>query len=337
MAGPAPVAGRGRTAAVARFGLCLGAALVASSIILVGSAGPAYGRTRRAAVAAGLGSRLLLRALGIRLVISGSVRDGAALVVANHVSWVDILAITAIAPAVPVAKCEVARWPLIGALARRTGTVFVSRRVGRDLPGTVAGIAAALRRGHRVLLFPEGTTTPGGPPGAFRRAGFQAAVDAAVPVQAVAIEYVDRTGRPTVATAFVDDDTLLASVWRVLRSGPVHVRVRWHAPAAATEDAGHRAGHRARAAHGARRRIGHALGAPHPVEERPVRAAVVAGTVRSQAATVPPLVSDVVSAVESDVVSAVVAASTASALSARAAGSPVVAVPAGRLVLWVPR
>lgn len=260
-AGPATVAGRGRAVAAARLGLCLGTVLVAAVIILVGATGPAHGRIRRAGCAAGLGSRLLLRALGIRLAASGAVRDGAALVVANHVSWVDVLAVTATAPAVPVAKREIAGWPLIGALARRTGTVFVSRRVGRDLPGSVAGITGALRRGHRVLLFPEGTTTAGGPPGRFHRAGFQAAVDAAAPVQAVAIEYRDRQGRPSVAASFVGEDTLLASVWRVLRTGPLHVRVHWHPPAAATEDAGHRAGHRARAALGARRRISRALGA----------------------------------------------------------------------------
>lgn len=279
-----PAAGRGRAVAAGRLALCLGTVLLASAIILLGAAGPAYGRTRRAAAAAGLGSRLLLRALGIRLVVRGTARDGAALVVANHVSWVDVLAVTATAPAVPVAKCEIAAWPLIGALARRTGTVFVSRRVGRDLPDSIAGITAALRRGHRVLLFPEGTTTAGGPPGAFRRAGFQAAVDAAVPVQPVAIEYVDRQGRPTAAAAFVDADTLPASVWRVLRTGPVQVRVRWHPPAAATADAGHRSAHRARAAHGARRRIGHALGAqPVPparaIDARSVRAAMPAAPV----------------------------------------------------------
>jgi 1-acyl-sn-glycerol-3-phosphate acyltransferase len=193
------------------------------------------------------------------------VRDGAALVVANHVSWVDLLAIAATAPVVPVAKCEVAHWPLIGPLARRTGTVFVSRRIGRDLPATVARIATTLRRGHRVLLFPEGTTTRGGRPGAFHRAGFQAAVDTATPVQAVSIEYADQWGRPTMSTAFVGDDTLVTSVWRVLRAGPVIVRVRWLRPAAAIADGGHRAGHRARAAYRAWGRISHALGGePHP-------------------------------------------------------------------------
>lgn len=261
MTATGPEIGRSRPVAAGRMVLCLGTMLLAALIILAGAAGPAYGRTRRAGFAAQLGSRMLLRTLGIRIARTGAVRDGAALVVANHVSWVDILAVAATAPVVPVAKCEIAQWPVIGAAARRAGTVFVSRRIGRDLPATVARITTTLRRGHRVLLFPEGTTTCGGPPGPFHRAGFQAAVDAAAPVQAVSIEYADRQGRPTGSTAFIGDDTLLASVWRVLRAGPVLVRVRWHTPVAATEDGGHRAGHRARAAHCARGRISHDLGA----------------------------------------------------------------------------
>lgn len=259
------MAGRTVVAVVGRLALVCGALLVAVPIVLLGTCGPGYGRTRRASLAVQLGSRILLCALGIRIVRAGSGRPGAALVVANHISWIDVLAIAATAPVVPVAKCEVARWPVIGPLARRTGTVFVSRRIGRDLPDTVASITATLRRGHRVLLFPEGTTTCGGPPVAFRRAGFQAAVDAAAPVQSVSIQYTDRHGRPTVSAAFVDDDTLFESVWRVLRGGPMLVRVRWQPALAAIEDGGHRAGHRARAAQCARGRISQALGGGHPV------------------------------------------------------------------------
>lgn len=254
------MAGRSHLAAAGRLTLVLGAMLVAVPIVLIGTCGPRYGRTRRSSVAVQLGSRILLGALGIRLVRAGTGRPGAALVVANHISWIDVLAIAATAPVVPVAKCEVAQWPVIGPLARRTGTVFVSRRIGRDLPDTVARITATLRRGHRVLLFPEGTTTCGGPPVAFRRAGFQAAVDAAAAVQSVSIQYTDRRGRPSVSAAFVGDDTLVESVWRVLRSGPMQVRVRWQPALAAIEDGGHRAGHRARAAQCARRRISQALG-----------------------------------------------------------------------------
>jgi len=266
-----PEGGRTRPAVIARMVLVVGTGLLAGLIVLAGSIGPAYGRTRRAGVAASLGSRVVLRALGIRVLRTGRARDGAALVVADQGSWVDLLAITATAPVVPVASCEVAQRALIGPLARRTGTVFVSPRIGRDLPATGARITGALRRGHRVLLFPAGTTAGGGPPGGFHRAGFQAAVDAAVPVQAVSIGYTDRRGRPTGSTALLGADSGLGSAWRVLRTGPVCVRVRWHAPAAATVDGGHRARHRARAARHARGRISDALGAGRPAVD-PARA-----------------------------------------------------------------
>lgn len=251
--------GRTRPAALARLALTGGAMVLASGLVLVGALGPRYGRIGRAGVAASLGSRILLRALGIRVVRHGVVRDGAALVVANHVSWVDILVIAATAPAVPVAKCEIARWPVIGGLARRIGAVFVPRRTGRDLPEAVDQVAGLLRRGHRVLIFPEATTTCGGPPAGFYRAGFQAAVDAAAPVVPVAIDYADGRGRPTTSAAFVGDDDLLSSLWRVLRSGTVVADLWWQPAAPAIQDGGHRASHRARAATRAHDRISHRL------------------------------------------------------------------------------
>lgn len=233
--------------------------VLAGLLVPAAALGPRYGRVRRAGLAASAGSRLLLRALGIRVVRRGVVRDGAALVVANHVSWVDILVIAATAPVVPVAKCEIAQWPVIGALARRVGAVFVPRRTGRDLPAAVGQVAGLLRRGHRVLIFPEATTTCGGPPAGFYRAGFQAAVDAAVPVVPVAIGYADGHGRPTTAAAFVGADDLLTSLWRVLRSGALVADLWWQPAAPATQDGGHRANHRARAATRAHERISRRL------------------------------------------------------------------------------
>lgn len=225
--------GRTRPAALGRLALAGGAMVLAGLLVPAAALGPRYGRVRRAGLAASAGSRLLLRALGIRVVRRGVVRDGAALVVANHVSWVDILVIAATAPVVPVAKCEIAQWPVIGALARRVGAVFVPRRTGRDLPAAVGQVAGLLRRGHRVLIFPEATTTCGGPPAGFYRAGFQAAVDAAVPVVPVAIGYADGHGRPTTAAAFVGADDLLTSLWRVLLRGS------GRRPVVATGRAGH--------------------------------------------------------------------------------------------------
>ena len=84
-------------------------------------------------------------------------RDGV-LVVANHLSWIDVLALAAVAPVRPLAKREVGEWPFIGRLARRAGALFVDRAGLRALPGTVAELAAALRAGDAVAVFPEGTT-----------------------------------------------------------------------------------------------------------------------------------------------------------------------------------
>ncbi len=255
------IPGRSRIRAAGRLVVVAGGALLAMLAVLAGSAGSRPGRTGRAAVGVHVGSRILLRSMGIRVVRHGGVRDGAALVVANHVSWLDVPVIAAMTPVVPVAKDEVAGWPVIGALARRVGTVFVHRRTCRDLPDTVARITASLRRGYRVLIFPEGTTTCGGAPHGVHRAGLQGAVDAAAVVVPVSIAYTDRRGRPTNSAAFVGDDDLVASVWRVLRSGPLVAHVRWQPPVPAIQDRAHRARHRARAASRAHGRISRALAA----------------------------------------------------------------------------
>ncbi|TWH66350.1 1-acyl-sn-glycerol-3-phosphate acyltransferase [Micromonospora olivasterospora] len=146
-----------------------------------------------------------------------------ALVVANHLSWLDILAVLAVAPARMLAKREVRDWPLIGLLAAAAGALFVDRARPRALPATVARVAAALRAGHPVAVFPEGTTwcgvLPGcRPGGGFRPAVFQAAVDAGAPVVPVRIGYrlAGAAPDPTTAPGFLGDESLGRSVWRVL-------------------------------------------------------------------------------------------------------------------------
>ena len=154
-------------------------------------------------------ARTMLAVLGVRLVRRGpAVRPGS-LLVANHVSWLDILVLTAIAPVRLVAKGEVGRWPGIGPLAGLAGAIFIDRSRPKALPGTVAEVTAALRSGRSVAAFPEGTTSCGAGRGRFRPALFQAAVDAGAPVVPAAICY-DST-----AAAFIGDDTLVASVRRV--------------------------------------------------------------------------------------------------------------------------
>jgi 1-acyl-sn-glycerol-3-phosphate acyltransferase len=160
--------------------------------------------------------RALVGAAGVRVRITGAVAPtGGLLIVANHISWLDIPLLAALRPARMLAKTEVRAWPVAGAVAARGGTLFIERDRLRALPGTVARIAEALRGGAAVVAFPEGSTWCGRAQGHFRRAVFQAALDAGVPVQPVRIHYRLTGGGESTAPAFVGDDTLLASLWRV--------------------------------------------------------------------------------------------------------------------------
>jgi len=175
--------------------------------------------------------RYLLRASGVRLVVRGDARlstrlgGRGTLVAANHVSWLDIPAVLSVEPMRVVAKSDVRAWPVIGLLAARGGTLFIDRRRLRRLPVTVADIAATLRNGQSVLVFPEGTTWCGRTQGRFYSATFQAAIDADVAVRPVAVRYRLTDGTPTTVAAFVGDDTLLASVRRVVATRGLLVEV----------------------------------------------------------------------------------------------------------------
>ncbi|WP_345057133.1 lysophospholipid acyltransferase family protein, partial [Streptomyces rameus] len=163
--------------------------------------------------------RMIVRAIGVRVRLTGdAVPAGGLLLVANHVSWLDIPLLAAVRPGRMLAKTEVRQWPVAGALAARGGALFIERDRLRALPGTVDRIAGALRGGAAVTAFPEGSTWCGRAHGRFRRAVFQAALDAGVPVQPVSLRYRQQHGGPGTAAAFVGEDSLLASLWRVARA-----------------------------------------------------------------------------------------------------------------------
>ncbi|MYS93527.1 MULTISPECIES: lysophospholipid acyltransferase family protein [Streptomyces] len=175
--------------------------------------------------------RWIVRAAGVRVRVNGAAAPtGGLLLVANHISWLDIPLLAVVRPARMLAKTEVRRWPVAGPLAARGGTLFIDRDRLRALPDTVARIARALREGAAVAAFPEGSTWCGRAQGPFRRAVFQAALDAGVPVQPVRIGYRLTGGTGTTAAAFVGDDTLLASLWRVATTRGLVAEVEVRAP-----------------------------------------------------------------------------------------------------------
>jgi 1-acyl-sn-glycerol-3-phosphate acyltransferase len=173
-------------------------------------------------------ARRLLAALGVRHILRGRVPQQGALIVANHVSWLDILVLLAYAPARLLAKHEVRAWPMIGWLAAASGSVFIDRESPRALPRIVADVAGALRSGAVMAVFPEGTTWCGRSSGRFRPALFQAAIDAGVPVAPVTLRFGLGDDTRTTVAAYLGEDTLLASVIRVVITRGLRVTVQAH-------------------------------------------------------------------------------------------------------------
>ena len=170
----------------------------------------------------------VLRHMGLTLEVQGRPATGATLMVANHVSWLDIVAIHAVAPQARfVSKADVLRWPLLGWLIRGAGTLFIERDRKRDALRVVHAMAAALQAGDVVAVFPEGTTGEGSSLLPFHANLLQAALSTGAPVQAVVLRYADSDRRFSPAVEFVGATTLLQSVWRVATAEglTVHVQV----------------------------------------------------------------------------------------------------------------
>ena len=172
---------------------------------------------RRQRVAAGF-ARHTLKALDVTIRVRETCPDtnGPRLLVANHVSWLDVYALNAVLQARFVAKSETRTWPLLGVITRAFDTLYVVRGSFRDAARVKDAVAAALCQGDTIVVFPEGTTTDGTLLRRFYPAFFQAAIDASVPVQPVAIRYPGYHGLPNLAAAFVDDMTFLESFRRIV-------------------------------------------------------------------------------------------------------------------------
>lgn len=147
------------------------------------------------------------------------------LMVANHVSWLDIFVLNAEQPARFIAKSEVRDWPLIGWLCQRTDTLFIERAARRSTSSINQQIIELLQQGEYIGLFPEGTTTDGKQVGHFHSALLQPAIAAGASLQAIALRYVDEKGNLSVAAAFTGDTTLMQSIWAVLRCPRLVVQI----------------------------------------------------------------------------------------------------------------
>lgn len=180
-------------------------------------------------------ARRMLLVLGISLEVQGQPpRHGPMLLVANHISWLDILVMHAARHCRFVSKADVKHWPLVGALATGAGTLYIERESRRDAMRVVHHMAEALKAGDILAVFPEGTTSDGRELLPFHANLLQAAIAADAPALPVALRFLDaRTRETTLAPSYIGDDTLVASLWRTLCAPPITAVVTFGSPQAA--------------------------------------------------------------------------------------------------------
>jgi 1-acyl-sn-glycerol-3-phosphate acyltransferase len=173
---------------------------------------------------------LLVKA-GIRLEVVGQpVSQGPALLVANHISWLDIPVMHAARFCRFISKDDVRSWPLIGRLASAADTLYISRTSRRDAQRMVQTMADSLQQGDVLAVFPEGTTSDGLGLLPFHSNLLQAAVQADVAVQPVALRFVAADGSTSTAPSYVGDTALLTSIWRTLCADQLVARLHYGPP-----------------------------------------------------------------------------------------------------------
>ncbi len=174
----------------------------------------------------------LLAHAGISLRIQGQPPVmGPVMLVANHISWLDIPVMHAARHCRFVSKSDVQGWPIIGALATAAGTLYIERSSRRDALRMVKSMQEALQRGEVLAVFPEGTTGDGREMLPFHANLLQAAVAADAPVQPVGLRFVDRaTGATSFAPSYIGDETLVGSIWRTLSAPAIEAVVHYGDP-----------------------------------------------------------------------------------------------------------
>lgn len=174
----------------------------------------------------------LLAKLAIKLVVKGNPpTTGPVLLVSNHISWLDILVMHASKHCRFVSKADVKHWPILGALATGAGTLYIERESRRDAMRVVHHMCEALQNGEILAVFPEGTTGNGIEMLPFHANLLQAPIVCNIPVQPLALRYLDpQSGQTSQAMSYVGDESLLDSLWRTLKAKGVTAHVTYGEP-----------------------------------------------------------------------------------------------------------
>jgi len=171
--------------------------------------------------------------LDVRVRVVGAAPAEGALLLVNHISWLDPVVFGARWPVIFLANSEIAGWPVLGWVIRTSGVLFIER--GRGAQQALLEIGAALRARRRVVLFPEGRTGDGRTVARFQPRLLQAALDAGAPLQPVALRYRDAAGARVTRHSFADA-TFLRSLWACMCGPAIIAEVRVFEPLPHTEE-----------------------------------------------------------------------------------------------------
>jgi 1-acyl-sn-glycerol-3-phosphate acyltransferase len=175
--------------------------------------------------------RLVLAAMGIRWRVLGALPTGPAVIVSNHLSYLDIVIASVAVPSAFVAKLEIADWPVFGILARVGGTIFLNRASRLSAWAVVDVMTERLAEGVPVLFFPEGTSTDGSQVTRFHSTLFAPAVEGALPVVPAAIYYEPHSEGVTERdVCWFGDESFLPHLLQVLGLRDFTAVMRFGAP-----------------------------------------------------------------------------------------------------------
>lgn len=154
--------------------------------------------------------------IGLKVNKSGELlQPSAALIVANHVSWLDIIALSSTVKSSFISKSELKKWPIIGSLAKSSGTIFIKRNSRSELTLAINSISSVIQKGKSVILFPEGTTTNGNSVKRFKSSLFQSAINSNCTIQPITIRYIRNNKLDTIAP-YIDRDNFVIHLLRIM-------------------------------------------------------------------------------------------------------------------------
>lgn len=174
-------------------------------------------------------SQRTVKILGLRIYIKNSLPSPGCLIVSNHISFLDIIVLSANQPVTFLSKSSLRYWPVIGFIARQIGTLFISRGKTRSISKTNKDISTALNKKQTLAIFPEGTTTVGTSVYKFHSGIFQAAINTGAVVQPIAIQYI-KNGKIDRTAAYIDTDNFIFSLLKIMARAKTNVNLIYCQP-----------------------------------------------------------------------------------------------------------